>query len=146
VGTDILIPSEHVHYVGGYKYQTRKDFIIKTIITPPADIATDLIVLKSNGWLWIGKYFAWDGCSGPTWDDSTNMRAGLVHDALYALMRMGLLDLKWRPYADRLLWSLMIQDGALRQRADYYKFAVNKFAKYAADPKNARLVQVAPRR
>jgi hypothetical protein len=136
--------TKELKYVGGYKYQSRNDMHIKTIITPPIDIVTDLIILRSNGWLTIKKYFAWDGCSGPTIDDVTNMRAGQVHDALYALMRMELLDLKWRAYADQLLYCRMISDGASTLRAKLYRFAVNRFAKYAAMPNGSKDIKIAP--
>ena len=140
-----LSETKRLHYVGGYKYQSRNDMIYKTGLRPEEDIITDLIVLREDGWLWVSQYFAWDGCSGPTWDDSTNMRAGQAHDALYALHRMGLLPLEARPQSDQVLHDIMISDGAVPVRAGYYQFAVNRFAAGAADPKNARRVMVAPR-
>jgi hypothetical protein len=133
-------------YVGGYKYQSRNAMIYNVFIYPEQDIVTDLIILRSDGWLWVSPYFAWDGCSGPTWDDSTNMRAGHCHDALYALFRMGLLDPgKWRPVADDNLHRLMVKDGAWKTRAGYYRWAVNHFASFAADHGNQKKPKVAPK-
>jgi hypothetical protein len=135
-----------LYYVGGYKYQSRNDMIYQTFIYPDQDIVTDLIILRRDGWMWVGKYFAWDGCSGPTWDDSTNMCAGQAHDALYALMRMGLLPMTFRPASDSVLHRLMVRDGAWDFRADYYQWGVNNFAGRHADPKTAKVVKIAPRR
>jgi hypothetical protein len=136
-----------LYYVGGYKFQSRNDMIYQVFIFPDEDIITDLIVLRKDGWLWVSKYFAWDGCSGPTIDTITNMRAGHAHDALYALFRMGKLNpATWRPQADWVLGDLMRRDGASRARAWYYEKAVNTFAGWAADPKNAKRILVAPSR
>lgn len=134
-----------VCYCKGYKYQLREDFICQTNIFPKEDITTELVFLNRFGELIIRKYFAWDGCSGPTWDDSTNMRAGLVHDALYYLMRMGLLSIDWRLKVDEELSRLMIEDGAWEIRAKYYELAVKTFAESCATEKNKRKVYIAPK-
>lgn len=144
---DSFIETPSLIYVTGYKYQSRNDMVFKTAVYPEQDIITDLIVLRKDGWLWVGKYFAWDGASGPTWDDETNMRASLVHDALYALMRMGLLDPKrWRKLADAELCRIMLKDGAGKFRANYYEWAVNNFAEEFALPENSRQEFCAPRK
>ena len=49
---------------------------------------------------------AGDGPSGPAIDTKNFMRASLVHDALYQLMRLGTLDKSRRQYADRLLQTI----------------------------------------
>ena len=141
-----LIETPLLYYVGGYKYQSRNDMVFQTYIYPDTDIVTDLIILRRDGWMWVSKYFAWDGCSGPTWDDATNMCAGLAHDAIYSLMRMGLLPMSFRPAADSELHRLMMRDGAHKIRADYYRWGVNQFAGRCADPGAAKVVKVAPRR
>jgi len=135
-----------LYYVSGYKYQSRNNMIFQVFIYPEQDIITDLIVLRKDGWLWVSKYFAWDGCSGLTWDDSTNMCAGLAHDSLYALMRMELLPLHLRYKVDYQLKRIMLRDEALVCRANYYEFAVNKFAGHAARPESAKKMLVAPKR
>jgi hypothetical protein len=135
-----------LYYVSGYKYQSRNDMVFQVFIYPDQDIITDLIVLRKDGWLWVSAYFAWDGCSGLTWDDSTNMCAGLCHDALYALMRMGLLPLYLRYKADYQLKRIMLRDGAVKLRAGYYEYAVNTFAGAAARPESAKKMIVAPKR
>lgn len=133
-----------IKYCKGYKYQLREDFSVYTPIMPEHDIVVPLVSLTTTGLLTIQKYFAWDGCSGPTWDDRTNMRACLIHDALYYLMRIGALPVTWRPAVDLLLADVMTQDGALLIRASYYELAVRLCAEDNAMPCNARKVLVAP--
>lgn len=66
-----------------------------------------------DGYLIIKPGYAWDGASGPTRDDKSNMRGSLVHDALYQILREG--DIKAaefvRQYADELLRDICIADS-----------------------------------
>jgi hypothetical protein len=94
-----------------------------------------------DGTLTIRKYFAWDGCSGPTWDDRTNIRACLFHDALYYLMRLGLIPETCRQQADGLLRDVMLTDGAIPLRAGYYHFAVDRFAAGCARPPGRKVYE-----
>ena len=139
-----LVESPLLYYVDGYKYQSRSDMVFHAFVYPDHNIVTDLIILRKDGWMWISKYFAWDGASGPTWDDSTNIRASLPHDAFGALFRMGLLDLRWLPASGDLLHRLMIEDGAAKIRADYYRYAVNDIYTGWADQNSARKMMVSP--
>ena len=76
--------------------------------------------------------YRWDGCSGPTVDTPTNMRAGLVHDSLYQLMRLGVLPQSARVIADREFLLIMREDGMNWFRRTYYYWVVRLFArKYA---------------
>lgn len=139
-----MIETRPILYCCGYKYQLRCDVWIQTGIHPPADIVTELVELRRDGWMLVRKYFAWDGASGPTWDDRANMRASLVHDALYYLMRVGLLGIEHRPEADALLKMVMLADGALPIRARYYEAAVRLCGGRNACPGSAREVCEAP--
>ena len=139
----------------GYKYQVEEDFIIKTSIQLKDNVVTPWIILFCNGKLFIRKGYAWDGPSGPTWDWLDNksiMTPSLVHDALYQLMRMGMLDLELRSYADEMLgalmrkraskwWSLRWLQG-LRSRI--WTRETKKFGGSAADPKNRRKIYEVP--
>lgn len=126
-----------IAYACGYKYQLRDDFWIRTAIDQGEDAHTELVSLHSTGWLHVRKYFAWDGPSGATWDNDTNMRGSLVHDALYYLMRCGLVDARWKAEADEMLYRCMIDDGALCLRARIYRWAVRHFAKSATQSRRA---------
>lgn len=120
-------------YKAGYKYQLAEAFVTKVNIYPPQHIGLDFIILGIDGTLMVNKGYAWDGCSGPTWDDKTNMRAGLVHDALFQLMRNKLLDLGWRKTADDELRRLCKEDGMSGIRAWYYWRAVRMFGEKCAE-------------
>ena len=135
----------YVLYKEGYKYQVYADCVLQTDIKPACDIVTDFITLLTDGTLIIKKGYAWDGASGPTWDDNTNMRGSLGHDALYQLMRMGLLDIKYRTTADALLRMWCIEDGMWSVRADAWFWSVQAFAKECAEKKKVRKVKIAPR-
>jgi len=116
-----------IEYCRGYKYQLRSEYRIQTPIRPGIAVHTDLVELGADGLLVIKKYFAWDGCTFPAINTRTNLRAGLVHDALYYLMRSG-LDIRWRNTADEMLRQIMIEDGAWSVRADYFYRGVQWFA------------------
>lgn len=92
------IDPRKIHYRAGYKYQLVKDYSQQLDLRLPADIITEYISLSKSGLLTMFKGYAWDGCSGPTYDDKTNMRGGLLHDGGYQLMRLGLLSQEYRGF------------------------------------------------
>ena len=109
-------------YKEGYKYiQAEYLFVCETDIFPEQDIATKFISLTTDGVLTTQPYFATDGASGPTIDDKTNRRGAWAHDALYELMRQGLLDIRWRYKCDELLRDLSLQD-AKEKHPNLYPF------------------------
>lgn len=130
-----------IKYTKGYKYLLEEDAWFYTGIKYA--MMTKRVTHFADGWMLVNEGFGWDGCSGPTWDDKTNMRAGLAHDALYYLHRRG-LPMIYRMDGDELLRKIMIVDGAPVWRADYYKWAVKNLGQSSADPKNKRKVLVAP--
>ena len=133
-----------ISYCKGYKYQLRADAWIKTNLRPATIIYAELVTLFTNGWLRIKKYFAWDGCSGPTKDTKTNAIACLAHDALCYLMRMGVLSQKYLTQVDEEVKRLMLRDGAFKFRAKYYRKGLKLIGGGYAKPKNARKVYTAP--
>jgi len=122
---------DSISYRKGYKYQLAKDFVIHTGIKDHP-FFIEYIGLCRDGLLLIKTGYAWDGCSGPTRDDKTNMRGGLVHDALYQAIRLGYLPGYHRKTADSLLKRICIEDGMWRIRAWWYFEGVDHFAKHAA--------------
>jgi len=80
-------------------------------------------------YLTANAYYAWDGASGPTIDSPSTMRASLVHDALYQLIRLGALPRSAKGAADQLLHDLLIEDGMSRVRAWYWLRAVSWFGR-----------------
>ena len=127
-----------------YKYQLDETEQYYTGICPEYTIDTPFIRLRSNGLLTIRQGFAWDGCTDPAIDTDTNMTAGLVHDALYWLMRQELLPEEYRKEADDLFRAICIKKGMRGFRAWYYWRGVRRFAWWANDPARKREVHTAP--
>jgi hypothetical protein len=128
-----------IYYQGGYKYRmTRPGSINLNLFRPfprlRTDIATEYITLTKDGILGWAKNYAWDGCSGPTFDDDSNMRGGAWHDMGYQLMRDGLLPLSYRGYFDDILRLVCLDDGMQDFRAWYYHESVEHFAEKCATP------------
>ena len=93
-----------IRYRSGYKYQLATRYSILINIKPKKDIKTEFIKLDAKGKLTIKRGYAWDGPSGPVVDTKENMRASLVHDALYQLMRHEELSTKaYKDKADKIL-------------------------------------------
>lgn len=108
-----------------------------TELEPEGPLASrgEFVALEPNGLLSLRRGYAWDGPSGLTLDTRNFMRASAVHDALYQLMREGLLDSSQRRYADRLLRAMCRQDGMSRFRAWYVYRGVRAFGGLAARPR-----------
>ena len=89
--------------------------------------------MTSNGLLMIKAGYMWDGPSGPTIDTESFMRASLVHDALYQLIREGVLPIKpYRKRADVILATLAKQDGMPFWRRWYVYQSVRWFGEGSA--------------
>jgi len=129
----------------GYKYRLARDFQamlpIKGIF---ARSKSGLITLHESGLLVIKRGWAWDGASGLTIDTKSSMRGALIHDALYQLIREGLLPLEYREIADRILKAVCQIDGMWKWRARLWLRAVRNFGLYAAV--KARKIYVFPKK
>lgn len=136
----------YIKYRADYKYQLANDYTIHISITPRENIETDFIDLDINGNLLIKRGYAWDGPSGPVVDTEENMRASLVHDALYQLMRVRVLSAySYRKAADKIFKEICIDDGVSHFRASAYYKALRQYGKPAASPQNKKKVHRAPR-
>lgn len=80
-----------------------------------------------NCLLVVNTGYSWDGASGPTLDDGSNMRASLVHDVLYQAISEKLLDKSMRKEVDRLFYRMLREDGMPWWRAQYYYLGVRWF-------------------
>ena len=129
----------------GYKYQLAEDFSVQSCIYSGETITTEYIRLSKEGTLVMKTGYAWDGPSGPAVDTKSFMRASLVHDALYQLMREGTLSLIWRKEADMVLYRLCLKDGLWRSYAWLAYRAVRRFAKKAAMPSQKKEILKAGR-
>lgn len=131
--SEVLKSCQQMACTHGYKYWICEDFVYKTNIRPKKDLVADFVALRTDGWLLIEKGFAYDGPSGCTIDTDTNMRAALVHDAVYYLLRQCEYDQDVKDQSDQELHNLMIKDGAYGWRARIYRWAVSKFGKSSAN-------------
>jgi hypothetical protein len=133
-----------IKYRKGYKYQLAEDLKLQTSFTLAEDIITPRIELYTSGTLIIRDAYAYDGPSGPVIDRKTNMRGAAGHDALYQLMRMGLIAPELWRIADKDFGTWMSEDGAwgITVRIDLagLKIAGGR----AALPKNRKRVYTAP--
>lgn len=121
-------PSDSIiEYHAGYKYQLHKTYAVPTGIMPPMPIVTDFLCLDTDGRLTISAGYAWDGPSGPTIDTQNFMRGSLVHDAIYQLLRDGLISPHRKTTADKLLRTMCREDGMSAIRAWWVYLAVDKF-------------------
>ena len=123
----------------GYKYQLRANYQQKLDKIRPegGDVQVNggWVKLSADGPLFVKNGYAWDGPSGPTIDTPDFLRASLVHDALYQLMRERKLKTRrWRKPADQLLRDMCIEDGMSKVRAEYVYAAMCAFGGPAARP------------
>lgn len=129
-----------IKYTKGYKYQLYEPTKFITDVHPSNDIETNYLTLTTNGTLYISSGYAWDGASGPTIDSKSSMQASLVHDALYQLMRLELLDQKWRTQADQEFFNICVSDGMCKLRAKLWYLVVRGLASPASSPKNRKKI------
>ena len=135
----------YIRYCSGYKYQLATRYSLSITIKPKKDITTEFITLDTKGKLTIKNGYAWDGPSGPVVDTKGNMRASLVHDALYHLMRHKKLSVKtYKDRADKIFKNICIQDGVPKKIASAYYLGLKLGGKPAADPKNKKKIHRAP--
>lgn len=133
-----------LRYKKGYKLQVYEDLSIKTEIRPPKVIRARFITLTKAGRLTIHDGYASDGSSGPTIQTRNTVRGAVFHDALYELMRLELLDQKWRGPADDLIRELLLEDGMWEFRAWYWYKGLRIADGKAALPKNRKKIFEAP--
>ena len=110
-----------------YKYNLHSEEQIETGITPAQPFDSPFLSLSEQGLLTIKKGYSWDGASGPAIDTQNILKASLVHDALYQLMREEVLPQSSREQADRLLRQICLEHGMSNFRATYIYYGVRVF-------------------
>lgn len=136
-----------IKYRKGYKYQLAETAWFQTAIVGEESKlfgrrdGNEWIYLDPHGLMTIKAGYAWDGPSGPTLDSKDFMRGSLAHDALYQLMREGLIDIGNREKADRLLYDLCREDGMSALRAGYVYAGVRWFAAPAATRRASEVIE-----
>lgn len=131
-------------YRKGYKYQLAGDEVFRTSFAPGHKITTRRINMTAKGTMTVREGYAYDGPSGPVIDRKTNMRGACGHDALYQLMRMGLLPhYQWR-IADGDFARWIIEDGAWAITAKIDLCGLRLAGGRSALPKNRKKIYSAP--
>lgn len=97
-----------------YKYNLHSEkveYATGITVAEPKDLK--FLAIDGEGNLVIRKGYSWDGASGPVADTKTVMKGSLIHDALYQLMREGVLpqDDAVRERADEILREVCIESG-----------------------------------
>jgi len=142
--------SDLIHYrkLRGYKFSTTRDLTF-VLDWPAAEnwTAEPLGIALPEG-ICIGKWvglesehldiaagYAWDGASGPAINTKNWLRASLVHDALYQLMRSGQLDYtRYRLVVDQIMLEMLLEDRMWKPRACTAFWAVRRFGEKYARP------------
>lgn len=140
--------SESIQYKeGSFKYQLHRDVeVLLPELRSTAGVGlTGMLTLTPGGLLRIRKRYAWDGPSGPVVDRSSTLRASLVHDALYQLMRAGFLDrdLCQEP-ADRVFQRIYLEDGGWKWLGAVYYRGLRAFGRKSTLGVRRRPVLTAP--
>lgn len=133
-----------LYFREGYKYQVTRPYRIKLDIAPFAPVRLQFVEMDMDGELRVLPGYAWNGASGPTIDTLDSMIGSLIHDVGYQLIRFGFVDETHKEYFDELLRELCVDDGMLRLRAAYWKWAVLNFGAGSCRPSGEPLEEVAP--
>ena len=132
-------------YKSGYKYQlVENEYFHGDVLPTKPLIDTEYIALDDNGDLTIRAGYAWDGASGPAIQTQDSMRASLIHDAYYQLIRQGYVDMSYREQADSAYRRVCIEDGMPHPRAQAHYIALRMFGATAAMAESEPVVLVAP--
>ena len=138
--------TKQIKYKSGYKYQLANEYTISTGLWTNVGYRGEYLAFLNNGVLIIHKGYCWDGPSGPVVDRNCLMRGSLVHDALYQLMRKGVISnqTKTREKADRLYQQICTEDGLMPFLAWLHFRALKRFGAKAASSKSIKQVLVSP--
>ena len=107
----------------GYKYELAQNEHFNTTIVG-IEVDMEYAFLGKSGDLVVFQGYQWDGPSGPTIDDDTNMCASLEHDVFYQMLREGHLMPKYRKVVDKILFKALRKDGMSWLRAKCYYWGV----------------------
>jgi hypothetical protein len=133
-----------VFYKKGYKYPLTRPFRVKLDVKPVTPIDFPFLKIDADGNTTAMPGYAWNGASGPTIDTKDSIRGSLIHDIGYQLIRLGVVDCKYKEYFDRLLKDICIEDGMNKWRAKLWQWAVLKFGRGSTRPSAEPREEVAP--
>lgn len=115
-----------IYYRTGFNNQLSDKFIISHDLLPKESVSTKWLSLH-NQILTIEEGYGWDGDTGLIEQNKCTVLASCVHDALYDLLRRGLIHYSYRLQADQLYLELAILGGLPRLRAMVRYYAIRWF-------------------
>ncbi len=122
-------------------YENLKEEVYQTDIKK-VSVSNMYLSLSTRGVLRVHTHYVCDGPSGGAIPTKTFMRGAFGHDALYQLMREGLLDRKYRKTADLLLKRVCLEDGMNKFRAWYVYHAVRLRGKKYTYPRKKPWIKI----
>ena len=125
---------------GRWKYIMLADYWIHVGIIPKKKIKLEFLELDRRGILTLLKGYMSDGASGPARDTANIMRAAFVHDALYQLLRLLLLQpfRKMRRKSDKVFRRISKEDGVVMVRRFVDFWGLRWFGKRSATKKGEK--------
>jgi hypothetical protein len=133
-----------LYYTEGWKYRTNRVYHFKLAIVPKAPIDLPFLKMDMDGVTTVLVSYAWNGASGPTWDTKNSMVGSLIHDIIYQLIRLGLIDAGYKEYGDNVLHDVCSEDGMWEWRADYWRWAVLTYGQGSCRPSSEPPELMAP--
>jgi hypothetical protein len=112
-----------------WKYKTCEEYKVYVGLMFGGNVNHPYVKI-SKGYIEIKEGYMWDGATFCP-DFMEIIRGSLVHDALYQMIREGLIRQDRRKKADELLASICVEDGMSQILASIVYFAVRLFAGYA---------------
>ena len=117
-----------------YKYNLHSNVEYKTSLSIDKPYDNGFVVFTTDGLLQVKVGYSWDGPSGPTFDTKNFMRGSLIHDALYQLIREGVLPQSSKFEADKILRKICLECGMSKFRAWYIYQGLRFFGKSYTKP------------
>lgn len=130
-----------MRYRDGYKYQLASACAFFTSFRPARPIVHDFITLSPDGVMTVRAGYAWDGATGAP-DNKNNLKASCGHDALYQLMRLGLMEHYHWERADNDYCRWLKEAGAWSITVKVSKWVLTQANGKFAHPSQRRKVYV----
>ena len=136
---------KYLYYTDGFWLQTRENYSFQLPPELKAVHYTGDFVSVDGGYCNIRRGYASDGPSGPTFKTKNFIRGAVEHDALYQLIRLGIIPPEFRDICDRHLVKTLKEDGMWWPRRTWTYLGLKYFGAKAAMSDNIRQKKRAPR-
>ena len=121
-----------ISYQEGFRYVLREPYSLdlsaygfRPIIH--AESGNAWVSIDEHSVLRVAETYAWDGDSGPARTTRASLRASLVHDALYQLIRIGALRPTEKHLADQVYRDILLANGMWAPRTWWRGLALRVF-------------------